>query len=154
MCIRDSLKVYTGPDSAMSINEADVLAVRISGIERIGTILQALEAAGLMLRGGGKWTVTTGSTVREAGSVYALGEAVQAGAQSGIDIQRYKGLGEMNADQLWDSTMDPEKRVLYKVTMDDVLEADEIFTILMSDGVEARRDYIEKYALEITNLDV
>ena len=152
--VSGELRVYTGPDSPMSINEADVLAVRISGIDPISKVLAALESAGLVLRGGGKWTVKTGATEREAASIYALGEAVQAGAQSGIDIQRYKGLGEMNADQLWDSTMDPEKRVLYQVTMEDVIEADEIFTILMSDGVEARRDYIEKYALEITNLDV
>ena len=60
----------------------------------------------------------------------------------------------MNADQLWHSTMDPETRTLLKVSVGDAFEADQIFTILMSDGVEARRDYIEKHALEITNLDV
>ncbi|MEM6571431.1 MAG: DNA gyrase subunit B, partial [Planctomycetota bacterium] len=61
---------------------------------------------------------------------------------------------EMNADQLWESTMDPTTRTLYQVTLDDALGADEIFTILMSEGVEARREYIEQHALEITNLDV
>ncbi len=152
--VEGELKVYSGPDSPMSINEADVLGVKIQKTGAITTALKSLEQAGLILRGGGKWTVKTGNTEREASSVYGLAQAVQQGAQTGIDIQRYKGLGEMNADQLWDSTMDPDVRTLYKVTMDDVLEADEIFTILMSDGVEARRDYIEKYALEITDLDV
>jgi DNA gyrase subunit B len=60
----------------------------------------------------------------------------------------------MNADQLWDSTMDPEVRTLYQVKLDDAIAADEIFTILMGEGVEARREYIENHALEVTNLDV
>ena len=71
-----------------------------------------------------------------------------------VSETRFKGLGEMNADQLWESTMDPETRNLYQVSIEDALEADQIFTVLMSDGVEARRDYIEKHALEVTNLDV
>ena len=85
---------------------------------------------------------------------HSIAKEVQKGAQSDVDIQRYKGLGEMNHDQLWESTMDPTTRSLYQVTLDDALGADEIFTILMSEGVEARREYIEQHALEITNLDV
>ena len=71
-----------------------------------------------------------------------------------IDIQRYKGLGEMNPEQLWESTMNPETRILYKVRIEDGVEADRIFTILMGTEVEARRDFIEKYSLEVKNLDV
>jgi DNA gyrase subunit B len=83
-----------------------------------------------------------------------LARTVREGAQAEFEIQRYKGLGEMNPDQLWESTMDPARRRLYQVRLEDELRADEIFTILMSTGVEARRQYIERHALEVTNLDV
>jgi len=107
------------------------------------------------LAGTPPFAVALGSkSAKEARSFEALRKVVLDVAGEGVKADRFKGLGEMNADQLFDTTMDPEKRTLIRVTIDDASAADQVFSMLMGDKVEPRREFIESHAREVTNLDV
>jgi DNA gyrase subunit B len=98
--------------------------------------------------------VVLGKREARALSFEELRRKVLEVARDGVPLQRFKGLGEMNYDQLYDTTMDPEHRTLQQVTIDDASAADQIFSMLMGDNVEPRREFIESHAREVTNLDV
>ena len=100
------------------------------------------------------FTIESDSEKKEFASLQEALEYVRSYATKGIHIQRYKGLGEMNPQQLWETTMDPARRTVLKVSLEDVVAADKTFTTLMGDEVEPRREFIEMYAHEVKNLDV
>ena len=150
----ETLLIHSGPDSRVSRDEAHVLTCHIANPAKYREVLASLESSGLAFRGGGQWEIQTGKSGEAVKGLLKLAAKVRSSAQSEVDVQRYKGLGEMNPDQLWESTMDPDKRTLFQVELEDEFRADEIFTILMSTGVEDRREYIERHALEATNLDI
>jgi DNA gyrase subunit B len=123
----------------------------LSGAE--WTELAALHAAVKEI-GPGPYLLKHDGADEEVPDVFAAVEALKKAAAQGQNIQRYKGLGEMNPEQLWETTMDPAKRTLLQVRVDDAVDADEVFSVLMGDAVEPRREFIEKHALDVQNLDV
>ncbi len=149
-----SVALEAGPVLVVEIEQlGEVRTVRVA--DRFGehselTVLHAelVEACPLPT------TVSAGNAHRVATSYAELLEAMLGLAQRGWEVQRYKGLGEMNPEQLWSTTMDPTVRILHRIEVDDVVAADTMFTVLMGDVVEPRRDFIQQNALDVRNLDI
>jgi DNA gyrase subunit B len=138
--------LHHGTESKYIINKELFLSSEYQQLTGLGEKLKdMLHKGAYVLRGEKKHTIST------------FPQAVEwliAEAKKGQTIQRYKGLGEMNPEQLWETTMNPETRRLLQVTIEDAVAADQIFTTLMGDQVEPRRAFIEVNALDVVNLDV
>ena len=135
----------------------------LTELPRIDDLINQLEKAGFEVAAEGAATdekraaiyrVKAGAEERDLGDVQELLTAIKDFGRKGASIQRYKGLGEMNAEQLWETTMNPDARRLLQVKLEDVVQADQIFTTLMGDRVEPRRLFIETHAHEVQNLDI
>ncbi len=152
------LNIYHGPESSCSLEDADVEVYSLHLRDRIQPLMKKLIDIGIMPD---MWNgmsskvlrVATNTESEDYVSPFDALKRVNSECEKDLDIQRYKGLGEMNGSQLYESTMDPEKRLLYKVVVEDEIETDRVFTVLMGPNVEPRREFIEKHALEVTNLD-
>jgi DNA gyrase subunit B len=114
-------------------------------IRRLGADLDAFKAP---------YKIRTGDDERTVEALKAVADAVVVAGQKGVEVQRYKGLGEMNPEQLWETTMNPEKRSMLRVEVGSQEDAEEIFSRLMGDQVEPRRQFIEENALNVRNLDI
>ncbi len=123
-----------------------VSTVEFNEAQKLCSNAQSLVGKGAYVSSGDKrWEINTYDDVSTL---------IDSEGRRGLNIQRYKGLGEMNPEQLWETTLDPENRTFLKVTLEDVVSADETFSTLMGDAVEPRRDFIQANALKVRNLDV
>ena len=141
----------TAAQTALASSLPDVSQIRIGGVlSEAAATFKGLIGAGAMVRRG------TGEKTKES-AIIDFRQAMawlRDEAERGVSKQRYKGLGEMNPEQLWETTMDPTVRRLLKVQIEDAIGADQIFTTLMGDDVEPRRAFIEMNALAAGNIDV
>ncbi len=150
-----------GQESGVARESAEVWVFHLHERAMAQAALIALRAQGFPVltgangNGGAQvYRVESGKEERVAASALELVQVFRDIAMKQVDVQRYKGLGEMNPDQLWESTMDPARRKLKRIRLEDVFEADRTFAMLMGDETEPRRLYIEQHAHEVENLDV
>ncbi|MEE8304096.1 MAG: DNA gyrase subunit B, partial [Candidatus Tectomicrobia bacterium] len=135
-----------GSTLTTAVDYALLVSQDLRDLRALGRQLESLGTPPFTLQNGG------GEIIAESFDEFL--EAVNTAGKKDLNIQRYKGLGEMNPIQLWDTTMDPERRTLLQVTIEDAVEADNIFTILMGDQVDPRKAFIEQHAKEVVNLDI
>ena len=139
-------KRHHGLASIQLLSAAQLLHGELRQLIEVATQLDGLLQPGASISRGGR--------TQPVSSFRAVQDWLLEEAKKGRAIQRFKGLGEMNPEQLWDTTVNPETRRLLKVRIEDAVAADQIFSTLMGDVVEPRRDFIEENALRVGNLDV
>jgi DNA gyrase subunit B len=154
------VRVFEEGDENGSRKEADVVVTRVYEQAELEEQARILADFGVDPRDWGAQGAPRYRLAPEGGDPLDLSslaevlDAVRKAGQKGVDVQRYKGLGEMNADQLWATTMDPSRRTLLRVNLSDGAEADRLFGLLMGESVEPRREFIEHHALDVKDLDV
>jgi DNA gyrase subunit B len=158
---KKAVETKSGPSSAEEDDgrEREAEVIEIFESREIEKAAKRLEKFGIDLSNyqGGKEPIYELGYEKKKYPVRSLAEALDRMreiSKEGMNIQRYKGLGEMNPEQLWETTMDPARRTIRRVALEDAVEADEIFTVLMGDQVEPRREFIERFARAVRNLDV
>ena len=145
----EKLTVFCRANGTNSRTEIDRTFVESPEFGRLRRLLTGISGIGAA-----PYLVNFGKTEQEVANLSELHTTIMANARKGTDIQRYKGLGEMNPEQLWATTMDPETRTLLQVRVDDAVAAEDMFDRLMGDVVEGRRRFIEDNALNVRNLDI
>lgn len=133
----------------IELHESSEIAKCVAAIEKHGLNYETYLQPGIE-----KYEILYNDEVLVSDVLSEVVEEIKKIARKGLDIQRYKGLGEMNPEQLWVTTMNPETRTLFKVSLEDASEAERLFSVLMGNNVEPRREFIEKHALEVRNLDI
>jgi DNA gyrase subunit B len=135
----------------------EILSILVEVKNGKNELVKKLQEKGLKLIEKDKYPlyrIEENNEIHDVFSIYEIFPKIEELVRKNMTIQRYKGLGEMNPQQLWETTMDPAKRTLIQVRLEDAIEADRIFTILMGDQVEPRRKFLHDYALEVRNLDI
>jgi DNA gyrase subunit B len=154
------MEIFAGEEAGAS-NEKGIRWQEVYAVNQIGKLTASLEKKGFPLSAGKEesesscaFRLTDGNGALEVKSILNIVEQIRNIGRKGLAIQRYKGLGEMNPEQLFETTMDPARRKLLQVVLEDAVQADHIFTLLMGDEVEPRREFIQNNALSVRNLDI
>lgn len=150
----DKLELFESPEIEQLLAKLEKLGLDIATYSHEMVDEQLLKQKEVEKKAKPVYRVTNEKDIKDLYSLKEILSYIREVAAKGMHIQRYKGLGEMNPHQLWDTTMDPEKRTVLQVILEDAVEADKMFTVLMGDQVEPRRQFIEEFAHQVKNLDI